>query len=149
LRNLLDQLLQSAVVADGLANAIVPIPGNTELAELTLLALHQVEGMMELPGNAMAGGFAALAAPFGEGAAEKPVAGGELSNAGAEVPLRGGELRAAKGVGHVLYHYYIQDPEANASPKNNANLPIAYGYAKTYLDSNVSVLNEEVVAESL
>ena len=101
--NFLEQLLHGAIVADGLPDAFLPILGNTELAGLSVLALHQVNRVMQLATGAMAGGFAALAGTLGESAAENPVARSELGDTGAEVPLDGGELGAAGGFAHVLY----------------------------------------------
>src|ERR1035441_5366599 len=52
----------------------------------------------------MAVGFAALAGAFGESAPKKPLAGGQLGNAGPEVAFGGREFGADEGLGHILYH---------------------------------------------
>ena len=89
--------MHGAIVADGLPDALPPLLGNTELAELSLLAPHEVNRVMQLAIGAMAGGFAALAGTLGESAAENPGARSELGDTGTEVPLGGGELGAAGG----------------------------------------------------
>ena len=66
------------------------------------MTLDQVQGLVQLASGAVAVGFAALARTLGQGAAQKPLPGGQLRNPGTEVALGGGELSAAAGVVHLL-----------------------------------------------
>jgi hypothetical protein len=56
----------------------------------------------------MAVGFAALAGALRERPAQKPLAGGDLRNAGTESTLGGGEFGAAEAGSHVLYISYTR-----------------------------------------
>jgi hypothetical protein len=107
LGNFFDQFLHQVIVVDGLANTLLPGPGDANLAKLPALTLHQVQGLMQLASGATAIRLAAGEGTFGEGAAEEPLAGGELGNPGTEVALGSGEFGAVEGVGHFLYQYNI------------------------------------------
>ena len=71
------------------------------------MALDQVQRPVPFAFGAMAVGFAALARTLRQRAAKKPLTRGQLGNPGTEAAFGGGEFGAARGVGHVLYHYYI------------------------------------------
>jgi len=79
----LDQLLHRVIIVDGLVDASLPILGKAQLAELALVALDEIEGVMQLAVGAVAGGFAALTGASGERAAQEPVARSELGDTGA------------------------------------------------------------------
>src|SRR5450759_2556677 len=98
----LNEALHLLVVRNGLAHAIPPWLGDANLAQLAGMTLHQVHRLMQLAVGAMAVGFAALAGTFGKRAAKKPLAGGQLGNAGTEVAFGSREFGAVKGLGHVL-----------------------------------------------
>ena len=61
---------------------------------------------MQFPSGAMAIRLAAFAGTLGESAAKKPLAGGELSNAGAEVALGGGKFGAVRGRPYLIHILY-------------------------------------------
>ena len=58
-----DELLHLLVVFHGAANAFVPGFGNTDLAELSIVALNQVQRLVQFTSSATAGRFAAFARP--------------------------------------------------------------------------------------
>src|ERR1019366_6989323 len=68
------------------------------------MTLHQVHRLVQLALDATAVGFAALAGTFRKSAPKKPLAGGQLGNAGPEVAFGGREFGADEGFGHILYH---------------------------------------------
>src|ERR1019366_7556214 len=68
------------------------------------MTLHQVHRLVQLALGATAVGFAALAGTFRKSAPKKPLAGGQLGNAGPEVAFGGREFGADEGFGHILYH---------------------------------------------
>src|ERR1039457_821021 len=68
------------------------------------MTLHQVHRLVQLALGATAVGFAALAGTFRKIATKKPLAGGQLGNAGPEVAFGGREVGADEGLGHILYH---------------------------------------------
>src|ERR1039458_5024612 len=68
------------------------------------MTLHQVHRLVQLALGATAVGFAALAGTFRKIATKKPLAGGQLGNAGPEVAFGGREFGADEGLGHILYH---------------------------------------------
>src|ERR1035441_11057005 len=76
----------------------------------------------------MAVGFAALAGAFGESAPKKPLAGGQLGNAGPEVAFGGREFGADEGLGHILYHILYKIRKKSKS-KNTIRIcsPLASG----------------------
>ena len=88
------------------------------------MTLHQVDGLVQLAVGAMAVavGLAALAGTLGEGTAKKPLAGGELGNAGAETAFGSREFGAVEGLGHILYQYNIQDKDEKQAQNYNANM---------------------------
>src|SRR5208283_3464576 len=93
--NLFDHLLHEPIVVHRLTDALLPSLRYADLALLAGVALNQIQGLVQFASGAAAIGFAALARALGQGAAEEPLAGSELSDAGAEAPLGGGELGAA------------------------------------------------------
>jgi hypothetical protein len=103
LGNFLNQFLHQMVVVHGLANALLPGFGDTDLAKLPRLALHQVQRLMQFPTGTTAIRLATSARTFRESATKKPLTRRELRNPRAEVALRGGEFAAVQGVAHVLY----------------------------------------------
>src|SRR5271169_6764790 len=105
------------------------------------MALHQVNRSMAFAGGAMTVGFAALAGAIGESTAKKPLAGGQLSNAGAKVALDRREFGADQGFGHILYlvSYIIQDQNGKQGQKRNTNLLVDRTRAKTTVESDVLV----------
>src|SRR5450759_4279923 len=68
------------------------------------MTLHQVHRLVQLALGAMAVGFAALAGTIGESATKKPLAGGQLGNAGTEVAFGRRKFGADEGLNHILYH---------------------------------------------
>src|ERR1035441_6763315 len=68
------------------------------------MTLHQVHRLVQLALGATAVGFAALAGTFRKSAPKKPLAGGQLGNAGPEVAFGGREFGADERLGHILYH---------------------------------------------
>src|ERR1039457_4126215 len=68
------------------------------------MTLHQVHRLVQLALGATAVGFAALAGTLRKSAPKKPLAGGQLGNAGPEVAFGGREFGADEGFGHILYH---------------------------------------------
>src|ERR1039458_10145211 len=68
------------------------------------MTLHQVHRLVQLALGATAVGFAALAGTFRKSAPKKPLAGGQLGNAGPEVAFGGREFGADEVFGHILYH---------------------------------------------
>jgi len=114
-----------------LTNALLPDLGDTDLAKLARLALHEIQGLMPFPSSATAMGLAAGAGTFRESAAKEPLRRGELRNPGTEVALGGGELGAVQGVVHVLYYLYIQDKGESEEQIDNANLLPETTKAKT------------------
>src|SRR5664279_3943387 len=68
------------------------------------MTLHQVHRLVPFAVGAMTVGFAALAGTFGKSAAKKPLAGGQLGNAGTKVAFGRREFGADEGLGHILYH---------------------------------------------
>src|SRR5258708_14728640 len=92
LGNFLKQFLHQAIVVNGLANAWLPGFGDTDLAKLPRLALHQVQRLMQFPSDTTAIRLATSARTFRESAPQKPLNGGKLCKAGTEVALGGGEL---------------------------------------------------------
>src|ERR1019366_8209839 len=68
------------------------------------MTLHQVHRLVQLALGATAVGFAALAGTFRKSAPKKPLAGGQLGNAGPEVAFGGREYGADEGFDHILYH---------------------------------------------
>src|SRR5437016_3614123 len=92
-------------------------------AQLPLLALNQLQRLMQFPTSTTAIRLATSARTFRESATKKPLTGGKLRNAGTEVALDGGELGAAVQRGaHNLYIVYIQDTKKSQEQKHNANL---------------------------
>src|SRR5664279_3305423 len=79
------------------------------------MTLHQVHRLVQLAIGAMAVGFAALAGALGKSATKKPLAGGQLGNAGTEVAFGSREFGADEGLGHVLYYilYKIRTKSKN------------------------------------
>src|SRR6266571_1024015 len=122
LGNFLNQFLHQAIVFHGLANALLPGLGDTDLTRLPSLALHEVQGLMQCPSGAPAIGLAAGAGTFRESAAKEPLTRGELRNPGTEVALGGGELGAVQGITHILYILHIQDLRESQGQIHNANL---------------------------
>jgi len=104
LRNLFDQLLHQVIVIDRSANALLPSARDTNLAKLSLLALHQVQGLMQLAAAAATIWFAALTGALRERASEEPLACSQLRNPGTEIALGGREFGAIEGLIH-LGHY--------------------------------------------
>jgi hypothetical protein len=139
LGNFFDQALHLLVIVDRLANPLLPRLGDANLAQFASLTLNQVEGVVGFSLGAMAIWFAALAQACGQSAAQKPMAGGQLGNAGAEVALGGGESGADEGVGHILYLYNIQDQDGKQAQKHNTNLPFDRRRAKTVVESDALV----------
>src|SRR5450759_926354 len=68
------------------------------------MTLHQVHRLVQLALGAMTVGFAALAGTFRKSTPKKPLARGQLGNAGTEVAFGGREFGADEGLGHVLKH---------------------------------------------
>src|ERR1035441_1354120 len=119
--NLFDEALHLLVVAHGLAHSILPRFGHANLAQFAGTTLHQIHRPMGLAAGAMTVGFAALARAIRERTAEKPLAGGELGNAGAETALRSGEFGADERLGHVLY-YTLYKIKAESKNKNTMRI---------------------------
>src|ERR1035437_247558 len=71
-----NEVLHLLVVTNGLAHALAPRLGDTNLAQLAGMTLHQVHRLVQFAVGAMTVGFAALAGTFGKSAAKKPLAGG-------------------------------------------------------------------------
>ena len=86
-----------------MANALLPGLGDTDLARLPILALHQVQGLMQFTSSATTIRLAALAGTFRESAAKEPLTRRELRNPGTEVALGGGEFSADQRVAQILY----------------------------------------------
>ena len=103
-RNLFDQLLHQVIVIDRLANALVPSSRDTNLAKLSVLALDQVQGFMQLAASAATIWFAALTGALRERTSEEPLASGQLRNSGTEIALGGRKFTAIEGLVH-LAHY--------------------------------------------
>src|SRR5438552_2951763 len=99
-----NEALHFLVVIHGLAHAILPCLGDAKLAQFAGMALHQVHRLVQLAVGAMAVGFAALAGTLGKSATKKPLAGGQLGNAGTEVAFGSRGFGADEGLGHILYH---------------------------------------------
>jgi hypothetical protein len=137
-RNFFDHLLHEPIVVHGLTDALLPSLGDADLAQLAGVALNQVQGLVQFAFGAVAIGFAAPAGAFRQGAAKKPLAGGQLGDAGAEAAFGGGEFGAVQGVGHDLYLYTIQDNRENQEKTHNADLLLKPGEAKTEAESSVS-----------
>ena len=132
--NLFDETLHLLVFTHSLAHALLPRLGNANLAEFAGTTLHQVHRPMGRAVGAVTVGFAALAGAIGQRTAKKPLAGGELGDAGAETTLDSGEFGAVEGLSHVLYHilYKIRSeskgkstiricPSSNPIPKQHWN----------------------------
>ena len=92
------------IVIDRLANALVPSSRDTNLAKLSVLALDQVQGFMQLAAGAATIWFAALTGALRERTSEEPLASGQLRNSGTEITLGGRESTAIEGLVH-LAHY--------------------------------------------
>ncbi len=122
LGNFCDQPLQRLLVVDGLPDALLPVFGNADRAGLTGMALNPVQGLVPLTGGAMATGFATLSRAIGPSAAKKPLAGGELGDAGREVALGGGAFGGTERGSHGLYIDSIQDNRENPEQTGNTNL---------------------------
>ncbi|PYT68313.1 MAG: hypothetical protein DMG39_21620 [Acidobacteria bacterium] len=100
--NFFDPLLHQVIVINRLANALVPCSRDTNLAKLALLALNQVQGLMQLAAGAATIWFPALTCSLRERAAEEPLAGGQLRNPGTEIALGGREFGAVEGPVHLV-----------------------------------------------
>src|ERR1019366_573463 len=100
----LDEALHLLVVGNGFAHAFPPWLGDANLAQLAGMTLHQVHRLVQLALGAMTVGFAALAGTFRKSTPKKPLARGQLGNAGTEVAFGGREFGADEGLGHVLKH---------------------------------------------
>src|SRR5216683_5195890 len=113
----LNEALHLLVVCNGLAHALTPWLGDANLAQLAGMALHQIHRLVQLAVGAMTVGFAAFAGTFGERATKKPLAGGQLGNAGTEVAFGSREFGADERLGHILYHtlYKIRMESKNKS----------------------------------
>src|SRR5674476_1345016 len=99
-------MLQFLELADGFANRMLQRFRNAELAHFASLALHKIQRRVPCSVGAVAVGFAALAGSLRQRPEEKPLAGGDLRDAGTKAALSSGEFGAAETGSHVLYPYY-------------------------------------------
>jgi hypothetical protein len=102
--------------------------GYADLAQLSVLALYQVQGLVEFAASAAAVGFTALAQALGQSAAKEPAIESEASKLRAKVALDGGEFGAMEIVIHGTDDFtpYTYSPYKidirNTRQKWNANL---------------------------
>jgi hypothetical protein len=80
-RDFFNELLHLLVTTHGLANAFLPGLGNTDLAQFSRMPLNQVQGGMELALGTTAGGLAALAQAWMQGATQEPFSRGQMGDA--------------------------------------------------------------------
>jgi hypothetical protein len=136
--NFLNEALHFLVVRNSSTHSLAPGLGNANLAQLARMTLNQVHGLVQLAVGAMAlaVGLAALAGTLGDGAAQQPLSGGQLGNAGPEAALGSREFGAFEGLGHILYLYIIQDTNEKQAQNRNANLLSPQAKGKTAMESD-------------
>src|SRR5712691_10299564 len=125
-----DSPLHVLILFHGPADSLVPSLGDTELARLSLVTLHQVQGLMQCALGAPATGIAALTGAFRQVAAQKPSTRCPLRDAGAQVALGGGEFCADGCVHPSLNIYDIQVSSRKLALNSNQKMP---GYQKSLL----------------
>ena len=102
--NFADETLQFLIVCDSVTNRILHSFRNTPLNNLAVMALHKIQRPVPLSSfGTTAVGLSAPAGALRERAAQKPLGGGELSDAGTKTALGGGEFCATQGSVHILY----------------------------------------------
>jgi hypothetical protein len=95
-----DEALQFLVIVYRLPDAGLPRLGDAELSWSSIVALDQIQGVVQLAVGAVAGGFATFAATNGQSSAKQPVAESKSGDPGAYVLL--GRREADTVHGHLL-----------------------------------------------
>ena len=108
------------IVADGLPHPLLPSLWDTNLPQLSVLTLHQVQRLVQLAASAAAIGLAALTQPLRQSAAKEPAVEGEASKLGAKVSLERRKLGAMEVVGADPNIITGCDPGAAASYRDAA-----------------------------
>jgi hypothetical protein len=137
----LELLGEAAAVLHPPADGLFQGAGDVQQCPSAVQPGGQVQGAVQLAPLAAAGGLAAGAGAFDQGAAQEGLLGDQLGESGARVALWGGSLRslAHGGSAPVLTWYYTLRTSSADKPANECEIaPPRANLAKTRADRQLS-----------